>query len=150
MSETPEVPEGWKDTNPKDALGIHRAPLSCVPGPVLFEIGLAMLEGACKYSRHNYRVAGVRHSVYFDAVMRHLWSWWEGEDIDPDSGVHHVSKALAGLTVLRDSMLVGNDVDDRPPAKHVGFVKPMNEVAKKILEDAPEIKPPYTEKGQDG
>ena len=135
-----------KDTNPKDALGIRRAPLSCVPGPVIYEIGLAMLEGACKYRRHNYRIAGVRHSVYFDAVLRHMWAYWEGEDIDPDSGVHHLSKAMAGLVVLRDSMLVGNDVDDRPPATHIGFVKDMNAIAKKMLDEAPEIKPPYTEK----
>ena len=140
------VPPGWKDTNPKDALGISRAPLSCISGPVLYELGLAMFEGARKYRRHNYRVAGVRHSVYFDAAMRHLWAFWEGEDIDPDSGVHHLTKAIACMFVLRDSMLVGNDVDDRPPAYHSGFVKPMNDLAQAIVEKMPGALPPYTEK----
>lgn len=74
-----------KPTNPKDAFGIKKASLSCVSSPVLMELGIAMQEGACKYGRHNYRVIGVRGSVYYDATLRHLMSWWEGEDIDPDS-----------------------------------------------------------------
>lgn len=107
-----------KDTNPKDAIGIRKAPISCLPVRVLWRVGLAMLEGALKYGRHNYRAAGVRASVYFDAVVnRHLFQWWEGEDIDAESKLSHIDKAIAGLMVLRDSMLEGNWVDDRPPRK---------------------------------
>jgi len=106
-----------KDTNPKDLVGSRKAPLSTLPFRVLWRVGLAMLEGMCKYGRHNYRIAGARASVYFDAVVgRHLGGWWEGEDIDPDSGFNHIDKAIAGLMVLRDSMLQGNWVDDRPPS----------------------------------
>ena len=75
-----------KQTNPKDALGIKKAPISTVPANVILETGLALLEGARKYGRHNYRIMGVRASVYYDAVVgRHLAQWWEGEDIDKDS-----------------------------------------------------------------
>lgn len=104
-----------KDTNPKDSVGIKKTPLSTLPFRVLWRVGLAMLEGALKYGRHNYRAAGVRYSVYFDSTMRHIGAWWEGQDIDPDSNLHHIDKAIAGLMVLRDSMLEGNFVDDRPP-----------------------------------
>ena len=104
-----------KDTNPKDAVGTGKVPISTVPLPVLYEVGLAMLEGARKYGRHNYRVAGVRASVYFDALWRHIGAWWEGEDIDAKSGLHHIAKAIATLMVLRDSQIAGNWVDDRPP-----------------------------------
>ena len=104
-----------KDTNPKDAIGIRKAPMSTVPGNVIAEIGVAMLEGASKYGRHNYRAAGVRASVYYDAAMRHLISWWEGEDIDPDSGMSHITKLLACMTVLRDAMHQDMWEDDRPP-----------------------------------
>jgi hypothetical protein len=104
-----------KETNPKDAIGIRKAPLSVVPIRVIVELGLAMLEGAVKYGRHNYRVAGVRASVYFDATMRHMFAWWEGEDLDPDTKLSHITKAIASLTVLRDSMMQGNWVDDRAP-----------------------------------
>lgn len=105
-----------KETNPKDAIGIRKMAFSVLPWQVLCRVALAMLEGALKYGRHNYRAAGVRASVYFDAVVgRHLTDWWEGTDIDPDSNLHHLDKAIAGLMVMRDSMLQGNFVDDRPP-----------------------------------
>ena len=108
-----------KATNPKDMVGTRKVPLSTLPYRVLWRVGLAMLEGALKYGRHNYRGAGVRASVYFDAVVsRHLGAWWEGEDTDKDSGLNHIDKAIAGLMVLRDSMLQGNWVDDRPPRTH--------------------------------
>ena len=136
-----------KDTNPKDAVGTKKAPLSTVPTPVLLEIGLAMLEGARKYGRHNYRIAGVRGSVYYDASLRHLMAWWEGQDVDPDSGLSHITKAIAGLCVLRDSMIKGNWVDDRPPAVEGDWIKELNKKAGEIIEKYPNSLPPYTEIG---
>lgn len=136
-----------KASNPKDALGIAKVPASTIPTQVLGEVGLAMLEGALKYGRHNYRVAGVRASVYYDAVVaRHLAAWWEGEDIDPESGLSHVTKAIAGLVVLRDSMLQGNWVDDRPPkAADPEWIQKLNEKVAELLAKYPEPKPANTE-----
>lgn len=133
-----------KQTNPKDAVGTKKAPLSTVPAPVILEIGLALLEGGRKYGRHNYRIAGVRASVYYDALYRHLGAWWEGEDIDPDSGLSHITKAIACLVVLRDSMLIGNWKDDRPPKLKPGWVQDLNKLAGDIIEKYPDAKPPYT------
>ena len=107
--------EGDKPTNPKDAVGIRKVPMSTVPATVLAEVGVAMLEGASKYGRHNFRAIGVRGSVYYDGTMRHLMAWWEGEDIDPDSGMSHITKAITSLVVLRDAMIQGKFTDDRPP-----------------------------------
>lgn len=122
-----------KNTNPKDAIGISKVSWSVIPPQVLDEIwqvaeckyrysfevigevGLALTEGACKYGAYNWRVAGVRASVYYNAAFRHLGAWCAGQDIDPDSGLSHIVKAIAGLVVIRDSMIVGNIVDDRPP-----------------------------------
>ena len=103
-----------KESNPKYDAGIKKAPLHCIPCGPLFELGLAMFEGSRKYGRHNYRAVGVRASVYYDASIGHIIDWWEGEDIDPDSGVHHLIKAMACLLVVRDSQLMGNFNDDRP------------------------------------
>lgn len=135
-----------KDTNPKDLEGTRKVPISCVPAPVMAEVGLALLEGARKYGRHNYRVAGVRASVYYDAAFRHLGAWWEGEDIDPDSGLSHVTKAIAGLCVLRDSMMRGNWDDDRPPRVAAGWVGEMNAKAEAIIAAYPNPKAPFTER----
>lgn len=132
-----------KDTNPKDAVGTKKVPRSVIPAPVMAEVGLAMLEGARKYGRHNYRVAGVRASVYYDSVGRHLDDWWEGTDIDPDSGLSHVTKAIAGLVVLRDSMIQGNLVDDRPPPSPEGWQQELNKKAADIIEKYPDAKEAY-------
>lgn len=134
-----------KETNPKDSVGIKKAPLSVVPTQVLHEIGLGMLEGALKYGRHNYRVAGVRASVYYDATMRHLNQWWEGEDIDRASQLSHITKALSSLSVLRDSMLQENWTDDRPPpAKNKDWLEDYNAIAARLIENYPEPKPAFT------
>lgn len=105
-----------KDTNPKDALGAAKwRQFMTVPRQVLWELGVAMLEGALKYGRHNYRASGVRASVYLDAAYGHLDQFCEGEDIDKDSGLSHITKAMASLAVLRDAMMNDFWVDDRPP-----------------------------------
>jgi hypothetical protein len=132
-----------KDTNPKDAVGIRKAPMSAVPAQPLLELGLAMMEGARKYGRHNYRIAGVRSSVYYDAVMRHIMAWWEGEDIDPDSGLPHLVKAMACLCVLRDSFISGNVVDDRPPALQSGWQVDLNKKASDLIDRLPNSKDAY-------
>ena len=133
-----------KDTNPKDAVGIRKVPFSTVPAEVIAEIGLGMMEGARKYARHNYRIAGVRASVYYDALMRHMCAWWEGEDTDPDSGLNHIVKALSSLTVLRDAMLNDKLTDDRPPSLKPGWVNELNKKAGEIIDKYPDSLPPYT------
>lgn len=132
-----------KETNPKGQMGIRKLPLSviptgplsevedlyrksggCLPMKALIEPALGMFEGARKYGRHNYRVSGVMSSVYYDAFNRHIaYSWWSGEDMDKDSGLHHVSKAIATLLVLRDAMMTGSLNDDRPPKTVKPFIK---------------------------
>ncbi len=67
-----------KDTNPKDTVGTKKWRQYCtVPTTIIWELGVAMLEGARKYGRHNYRVAGVRASVYFYGAKGHIAQWWE-------------------------------------------------------------------------
>lgn len=103
-----------KPDNPKKALGDKKIPLDLIPPRVMKEVALAMKEGADKYGRYNYRTVNVLYSTYYASTMRHLSDWFEGEDIDPDSGLSHVTKAIAGLLVLRDAMEGGNITDDRP------------------------------------
>lgn len=134
-----------KDTNPKDACGVKKIPTSTISAPVKAEVGVAMLEGAMKYGRHNYRVSGVRASVYYDAVNRHMDAFWEGEDIDPDSGLPHISKAIAGLVVLRDAQLQDKFVDDRPPKSKDGWQADLQPVIDELFKKYPTPKPAHTE-----
>lgn len=137
-----------KDTNPKLSCGIRKVSVHNIPtGPIL-EIGLAFMEGHMKYGSHNYRAAGVRASTYYDAVMaRHMPSWWEGENIDPESGLSHITKAIASLIVLRDSMLMGNWVDDRPIRYPDGLdITGFNKKASDLIDKYPNPKEPYLAK----
>ena len=134
-AETITLPKGddVKPTNPKDACGVKKVPISGMPVPVLLEAGLVKLHGDLKYGRYNWRDAGVRGSVYYDACFRHLAAWWEGEDLDPDSGLHHLSHAITGLAVLRDAMIHDNWEDDRPK-ETLGFVKELNKKAEEMIQ----------------
>ena len=135
-----------KPSNPKDALGVAKVPFSTIPAPVMALLGLAMTEGSLKYGRHNYRAIGVRASVYYDACLRHLTAWWEGEDIDPDSGLPHPIKAATCLIVLMDASMRGMCEDDRPPKTPDGWQARMNEAMAALLQKYPNPKPAYTEK----
>ena len=132
-----------KDSNPKAAQGIKKVPTHVIPSNVTSELGLALLEGALKYGSFNWRVAGVRVSTYVDAVNRHISAFFNGEDIDPESGISHVTKAIACLVVLRDSQMYGNVNDDRPPQLPDGWQQELNKKAEALIEKYPEPKAPY-------
>jgi hypothetical protein len=136
--------KNWKPTNPKDLMGIRKLSFCCLPWPVLGEAGLGMQEGGMKYGRHNYRDEGVAASTYVDAAMRHLLQFWEGEDIDEDSGIHHIGKAISTLLVLRDAQLNDMCTDDRPiRPKNVSWMKDLNVKASALVDKYPQPEVPY-------
>lgn len=104
-----------KPSNPKDVIGSRKASLSLVPWTLVWGAAHALLEGALKYGRFNWRIAGVRASIYLDAVKRHIAKWEGGQESDPLTTVHHIDSAIGCLTILRDAMVYGKLEDDRPP-----------------------------------
>ena len=112
MSEKP-MPENMKNTNPKDAIGCNKLPIHLWPETATALGCLGLLDGTLKYGRTNWRVSGVRASIYFDAVRRHLAAWFEGENLDPDSGLPHLAHALACLAIVVDADAAGKLKDDR-------------------------------------
>lgn len=115
-----------KATNPKDAIGAGKASLELVPDTLVVESSIAYLEGALKYGQFNWRVAGVRSSIYRAAMQRHLFRWWNGEDADPETGVKHLASVAACVGILLDAELCDKLNDDRPPRVNIG----------KLLDDA--------------
>lgn len=103
----------YKPTNPKDVLGTDKLPLHLWPTTATALGCMALLDGALKYGRSNFRAIGVRSSVYVDACGRHLGLWFEGEDNDKDSGLPHLAHALACIAVLVDAQAAGQLNDDR-------------------------------------
>lgn len=113
--------------DPKGAAGAAKAPLAALPWAVIAEAAVGMGEGALKYGPHNWRSSGdVRTMTYIEAAQRHLIAYTLGEDLDPDSGICHISKAISALMVLRDAQIHGVDVDNRPPASRDGLMNSIN------------------------
>lgn len=138
-----------KDSNPKDAIGCTKPSTHFIPKPVLYEVGNVLFSGARKYGAFNWRVAGVRASVYQNAAGRHTDAWQEGEDLDPDTGIHHLSHAIAGLMIIRDAMIQDKFVDDRPPSSPADWMKKAQEQTDAIIERQPNVVDPYTQVRKD-
>ncbi len=73
--------------------------ISLIPTEFMEEIAKAFQYGAKKYSRHNY-LTGMEWSRMYSATMRHMYKFWRGEEIDPETGIHHLGHAGAGLGML--------------------------------------------------
>lgn len=104
-----------KDTNPKDAIANNKAQLHLVPDSLNVYASLSFTEGAAKYGAYNWRVAGVRASVYKSAAERHLSKYWNGEWADPHTGVPHLASVIACCAIILDAGLCNKLTDDRPP-----------------------------------
>lgn len=116
-------------SDPKQGEGEKKIPFHTLPFAVLAEDAVAHGEGALKYGRHNWREGEVLASTYFAAALRHLFAWLEGEDLDPDSGLSHLTKARASLGVLRDAQIQGTAIDDRPRPSPAGLMADLNQAS---------------------
>jgi hypothetical protein len=119
--------------NKKDAVGATKADTAAIPSVAVFALGAAMADGAKKYDPYNYRESRVTASVFHNAMNRHHWDWWEGEDYAEDSLVHHLGHLMACCAILLDSISAGNFVDDRPNTRILGASRRVN-VWKKVSE----------------
>lgn len=102
-----------KPSNPKDIIGASKIPLHLWPLPATVYGSLALLDGALKYGRTNWRSDEVRASIYLDACARHLAFYMEGEDTDPDSSLPHLAHAIACIAIIIDAEANDKLNDDR-------------------------------------
>lgn len=100
-------------TNPKDLIGITKLRLDLIPSAATRPEAVVMALGAKKYGEWNWRANKVKASIYVAAARRHLMDWFDGQDIDPESGVSHLAHVRACMGILLDAEATGNLVDDR-------------------------------------
>ena len=110
----------YPDNNPKSQYGVKKPRLSTIPATALLHVAQAMQTGNEKYGPYNWRGNKVSATVYVDAALRHLLTWYNGEDLDEESGANHLAHAIACMCIVLDAHDVGNLVDDRPPKAPVG------------------------------
>ena len=100
--------------NPKDAAGRCKPGITAFPLAVLYEVVGVLALGAAKYGPYNWRKIKISDTIYVDAAVRHLTQYLAGEEIDTESGIPHLTHAIAGLVILRDAQLHGTVSDVRP------------------------------------
>lgn len=83
-----------------------------LPYDSLEKIAQVFTMGAAKYRDRNWEV-GMRHGRVFAALQRHLSAYWQGEDIDPESGLPHLAHAGFGILVLLNYADTCPELDDR-------------------------------------
>lgn len=67
--------------------------------PALKDMVAVMEFGANKYERNNWK-KGFPKEKLLDSLMRHLDAFYSGENIDPESGLHHVGHILCNAAFL--------------------------------------------------
>lgn len=106
--------KGYPDNNPKTQFGVQKVPLNTVPPVAILYLAQALGDGAVKYGPYNWREYPISSSVYYGAMLRHIFAWWDGEENAEDSGVHHLGHAMACMALLLDAQSLGVLNDDRP------------------------------------
>lgn len=103
---TESVIEGIKNDKEKPRLDL-------IPPEAIQALGKVLEFGSRKYTDRNWE-KGMDFGRVFAALQRHLWSWWSGESVDPESGYSHLWHAFAGIAFLLtyEARKIGHD--DRP------------------------------------
>lgn len=82
----------------------------------LWGVSRILAFGASKYEDRNWE-KGLRYGRVFAALMRHLWAWWGGERLDPETGeshLYHAGCCLMFLAHFDERPEQYGEFDDRP------------------------------------
>jgi len=118
---------------------------SLVPFHLLAGATRVLMAGTLKYASWNW-AKGMKWSITVDCIFRHLFKWWYlGEDIDAESGEHHLDHILCNVLFLKHYTVTYTEGDDRPPQDLTRFGDWMEDmmasfVEEEYLERNPEIK----------
>ena len=80
------------------------------------EIARVLSFGSKKYGDRNWE-KGISYGRLFRAAIHHLWAWWCGEQVDPESGRHplaHCACCVIFLLCFEVRSIGGGGLDDRP------------------------------------
>jgi hypothetical protein len=86
--------------------------MGLLPWDALVEVAKVLGFGTEKYGRYNWK-GGFSWSRLYDAALRHLTAWIEGEDKDPETGLSHLSHCLCMILFLSAHEIEGIGIDDR-------------------------------------
>lgn len=104
--------------------------MSLLPFDALRLVSKVYAFGAQKYAPNNWR-KGYDWSLSFDALHRHLESFWAGDDLDEESGLPHLAHAAFHVLALIVFSTVARyaELDDRPRVEGDGLIDVAAKVA---------------------
>ena len=93
----------------------QKPPIHLIPPEIIAGMADTLRFGAEKYGEHNWRddMKETKWGRTYSSTMRHLLSFWDGEDLDPESGLNHLDHALTQLMILRMQYKYAKNMDDR-------------------------------------
>lgn len=92
--------------------GRKLAELGAIDPTALYKLAEVAGFGARKYDAFNY-LKGYPWSWTFNALMRHALQFWNGEELDPESGLPHITHAAWHALALTSFLERGLGEDDR-------------------------------------
>ena len=84
-----------------------------IPWEGLSELGRVYAFGEQKYDDYNFS-KGYNWSLSYDALQRHLGEFWNGQDSDSESSLHHLAHAAWHCFTLLFFSITERGRDDRP------------------------------------
>lgn len=92
--------------------GVKLARYDLMPVGPLKQVAEHYGKGAEKYDAHNWR-RGYEWSKSYAALQRHAAQFWGGEDIDEETGSHHMAAVVFHALALLEFAESHPDYDDR-------------------------------------
>jgi hypothetical protein len=83
-----------------------------LPPVALEETVKVLTYGAEKYEPDNWRRVPGAIDRYFDALQRHVWAWKRGEEIDPETGLHHMAHAICCAMFICELEILNRKKDE--------------------------------------
>jgi hypothetical protein len=110
-------------SDPKGEAGKLKPQLQLLPPAFNRETAKALACGASKYGEWNWRRNKVELMTYLGAIRRHIDAVMNGEDVDLESGAHHLGHVAAGCAIVLDAAECGQLIDNRPRVSNPAAVQ---------------------------
>lgn len=98
--------DGYRDDGEK-------SPIHLIPPEGILMLAEVFKYGSRKYGERNWEL-GMDWSRIYSSAMRHLLSFWMGENDDPESKLQHMAHATWNCMALMCYVFWGIGFDDRP------------------------------------
>jgi len=98
----------------------NKIDLTYCPTSAIAAVALTLMKNSDKYGGkypdNNWR-SGIPVSTYMACVLRHIYKYIDGEDLDSESGIPHLFHAITNLAMAIENVEVHDKADDRHKLK---------------------------------